>query len=382
VLSEKEPLKVLYVVSINATTSVPLEVAGKIAELSAHYNISFYAAAYYQQRNFQLKTDFVKDLVELNFSGSYYFQNIKSYYNLIRKINPHIIHLHHGISAFQGAVLAKLAGVKFVFKTEHNNHKFYKWYQKILTLPVFLLTNRIICNSKSTQLSYYPWEKWIANNKSTFIYNGINITDIAKAASTENRKILRKQYNVSSMDKLFISVGRLVGQKNYIRLVEAMINVSRKNKNIKLIIVGGGHQETQLKKIVEKNQMEQNIFFAGMVRREQVYHFVNAGDFFIVPSLWEGFCNSLVEAMAAGKPILSSDIETLHEVAGDASIAFFNPDSINSIEEAIAKAASLKDDEKKFFAEAAKKRACDNFTLERTAERYIHEYRKAMATCG
>src|SRR4051794_3767705 len=197
-------LRVLYIVSINAPTSVPLEAAGKIAELSSVHNISFYTAAYYKQIDAQLKADFVEDLIELDFRKSYTFKSIKGYYKLIQKINPHIIHLHHGVSAFQGAILARLAGVKFIFKTEHNDHKFYKWYQKILTVPIFLLTNRIICNSRSTMLSYYPWEKWIANNKSTFVYNGINVKDIAKVINIENKEALRGQFNISSNDKLFV----------------------------------------------------------------------------------------------------------------------------------------------------------------------------------
>lgn len=373
-MPEDTLLKVLYIVSVNAPTSVPLEAAGKIAELSSGHRISFYTAAYYKQTNFKLKTDFVKDLIELNFTKSYSFKNIKNYYRLIRKIRPHIIHVHHGVSAFQGAILAKLAGVKFVFKTEHNDHKFYKWYQKILTVPVFLLANRIICNSKSTMLSYYFWEKLIAKNKSTFVYNGINVQDIAKVTSSENKEVVRRQLNISNNEKLFVSVGRLIQQKNYKRLVTAMVNVCKQNKAVRFVIVGGGDEEAQLKELIRKNEMEKNIFLTGLVQRKEVYRFVNACDFFIIASLWEGFCNSLVEAMAAGKPVLNSDIKTLREVAGDASVAFFKPDCINSIEEAIKKAASLKDNERELFGAIAKKRAYDNFTIEKTAEKYIKEY--------
>ena len=157
-----------------------------------------------------------------------------------------------------------------------------------------------------------------------------------------------------------------------------MANICKQDKTIKLIIVGGGDQETQLRKLISENQMEQHIFLTGLVQREQVYRFVHAGDFFIISSLWEGFCNSLVEAMAAGKPILSSDIETLREVAGDVAVAFFKPDSIHSLEAAISKAVSLTDDERALFAAAAKKRAYENFTIEKTAEGYIREYRNTV----
>ena len=378
----QKTLKVLYVVSVNAPTSVPLEAAGKMEELCIQQNISFYTAVYYKQENSCLKTNFVKNLIELNFKQSYSPKNIIRYYKLIRKINPDIIHLHHGVSAFQGAVLARLAGVKYVFKTEHNDHKYYKWYQKILTVPVFLLANRIICNSKSTYMSYYPWEKWIGKNKSLPIYNGINVRDIKKATTVENKNAFRNKFEISFDEKLFISVGRLIPQKNYSRLIKAMANVCSKNNNIKLVIVGGGEQEKQLKKIIHESQMEQNIFLTGTIQREKVYSFLNAADFFIISSLWEGFCNALVEAMAAGKPFLSSDIDTLREVGGDAAVAFFKPDSVVSIEEAITKAVSLTNKEREFFAAAAYRRAYDNFTIEKTATRYIQEYNKCYGITG
>ncbi len=370
------PLKVLYIVSVNAPTSVPLEAAGKIAELCAAHNISFYTAAYYEQPDPALKTDFVQDLIELNCTKSYHLSSIRNFYRLIRKIQPHIIHVHHGVSAFQGALLAKVAGVGCVFKTEHNDHKFYKWYQKILTVPVFMLTDRIICNSNSTRLSYYPWEKMIAYSKSIYVYNGIDISDIAASATEVNRTIARKQLCLNDNDILFVSVGRLIQQKNYQRLITAMANACKINKHIKLLIVGGGSGEAQLRMLVKQYGVEQHIFLAGTVQRGQVYRFVSAADFFIIPSLWEGFCNSLVEAMAAGKPVLTSGIDTLREVAGDVAVAFFNPKSVTYMQDAICKAALMPQEERERFARAAKTRALEMFTLQKTAESYIHEYLK------
>jgi glycosyltransferase involved in cell wall biosynthesis len=84
--------------------------------------------------------------------------------------------------------------------------------------------------------------------------------------------------------------------------------------------------------------------------------------------------------MAAGRPVLCSDIETLREVAGDVVVAYFKPNSVKSIEEAITKASSLHDKEREFFGAAAKKRAHDNFTIEKTAKGYIKEYQKLYRT--
>ncbi len=370
---EISPLKILYIVSINTTASVPLEAAKKIASLSSQYGISFYAACYYKQPNPALKINYGKELIELDFSTSYSLKNIRRFYKLIKKMKPDIIHLHHGVSAFQGAMLARLAGVKYIFKTEHNDHKFYKWYQKIVTVPIFLMADKIICNSKSTANSFYSWEKWIAKNKTTVIYNGINVIHIIKFNTEENYISVRKKYNIKDDELLLVSTGRLIKQKNYERLIRVAATVC-KNQKIQLLIAGGGHQEALLTAIIKEEGMSDKIKLLGMVQRDKVYRILNAADIFVMPSLWEGFCNALVEAMAAGKPVLISDINTLREVAGDDAAIFFNPYSSESIERAIITAINLPKEKLQAFASAAKERACNNFTLEKTAARYIHQY--------
>ncbi|MEP6512658.1 MAG: glycosyltransferase family 4 protein, partial [Parafilimonas sp.] len=333
----------------------------------------FYAACYYKQPNPALKINYGKELIELDFSTSYSLKNIRRFYKLIKKIKPDIIHLHHGVSAFQGAMLARFAGVKYIFKTEHNDHKFYTWYQKIVTVPILLMTDRIICNSKSTANSFYPWEKWIAKNKTTVIYNGINVIHIIKFNTEENYISVRKKYNIKDDELLLVSTGRLIKQKNYERLIRAAATVC-KNQKIQLLIAGGGHQEALLTAIIKEEGMSDKIKLLGMVQRDEVYRILNAADIFVMPSLWEGFCNALVEAMAAGKPVLISGINTLREVAGDDAAIFFNPTSTESIERAIIAAINLPKEKLQALVSAAKERACNNFTLEKTAERYIHQY--------
>jgi glycosyltransferase involved in cell wall biosynthesis len=56
-------------------------------------------------------------------------------------------------------------------------------------------------------------EKWIGNNKSVYIYNGVNVRDIKRDNTIENKKVFRHEFKISSNEKLFVSVGRLIQQK-------------------------------------------------------------------------------------------------------------------------------------------------------------------------
>lgn len=258
-------MKILYIVIKNATTSVPLEAAGKIQEMAKQAGIEFLAASYYAQSNPALKASFVENLIQLNFKYSFSPLTLIKYFKLIKKNAPDVLHLHHGVSAFQGAILAKLAGIKTIIKTEHNDHRHYKWYQKILTVPVFFLCDRIICNSHNTLLSFYPWEKALAGKKSSFIYNGINTAHIHKFGGIENNERVRKKFKITQHEKLFVSVGRLIPQKNCENLIKAFIEVAKTNTNVRLLLAGGGPLHEKLLELIRRHNMESRVQLLGMI---------------------------------------------------------------------------------------------------------------------
>ena len=72
--------------------------------------------------------------------------------------------------------------------------------------------------------------------------------------------------------------------------------------------------------------------FTGALTREAVYEKLGQWDAFVMPSKFEGFCNALIEAMAAGLPVAVSDIDTLREVAGEGALRFdpYDPQAIGA----------------------------------------------------
>jgi len=177
-------------------------------------------------------------------------------------------------------------------------------------------------------------------------------------------------------DRVIIgSVGRLVDAKNYRRLIKAFALVAEKIPEAHLILVGDGVSRSQLERETVVQGVESKVSFIGEVSRDEVYAALHQLDLFIMPSLWEGFCVAVVEAMAAGKPIVCSNISTLREVVGEVG-TYFDPRSTESIAETVL---SVLDEGPGVWREreqACRKRAKEKFSLDDTANSYIKLYNK------
>lgn len=370
----KNSLTVLYLTSENTTTSIPLELAtymSKSDKIDLHI-VTFYGAVPGEPLSF------AKNVIDLDVPKSGISEAFKRVNKLMKEIKPDILHVHHNFSALVAILAAKYNKVKMVVKTEHNDHRFMKWHQKILNIPILSSADVVICNSVSTKNSFSALEKALAGKKAVPIYNGINVNKIIAFAGDDNRKAVRAKYGIASNERLFVCAARLIKQKNFDNLIKGFTAAAAENQNIKLLIAGAGNLHEEL--LALKNELDKfnNIQFLGIIPRDEVFKLINAADFFVMLSLWEGFCNAIVEAMVAKCPVISSDIVTLREVVGEEVGCFVQPKSIEDIKNAFLKYASLDEAAVKLLGEKSYKRAVELFSIERTATLYIDQYLKVQ----
>jgi glycosyltransferase involved in cell wall biosynthesis len=159
----------------------------------------------------------------------------------------------------------------------------------------------IIANSCDTadDLNYHLSR---VEKKITVIHNPLNIKNIQKLGSES----LPKHFIELSSPKI-ISIGRLVYQKNYEMLINAFALVKKHESNANLIILGKGPLEGQLKDQTIKLKIESCVHFMGFVKNP--YKYLRGSDLFVLSSRFEGFGNVLVEALATGLPIVSTDCD-------------------------------------------------------------------------
>ena len=183
----------------------------------------------------------------------------------------------------------------------------------------------------------------MAAKKTVPIYNGININKILWYATAENRRQVREKYGIASNEKLFVCAARLIEQKNFKILIKGFANATYANQNIRLLIAGSGHLYDSLLALKQQYDTLNKIQFLKILPREEVYKLMNAADFYIMLSLWEGFCNAIVEAMVAKCPVICSDIITLREVVGEEAGYFLHPESETEVTNAILQFAAFDD---------------------------------------
>jgi glycosyltransferase involved in cell wall biosynthesis len=261
--------------------------------------------------------------------------------------------------------------VPAIVKTEHNDHAHFKPYQNAANAVTLTLADCVICNSDHTQASYHPWEKPLADRKSVTIYNGVNMRRIAEGRQKASR--VRSEVDAPADAFLVGSVGRLVRQKNYKRLIQSLSLVDSQDAEVRLIIAGGGPLRSAIEREIEKRGLDGRVTLLGNVERERVYQLLHAIDAFVMPSRWEGFCNAAVEAMAAGCPIIASDIETLREVVGPVG-AYADPHSPDDMAAVIERMAAMSAEKRQRLGQVARQRAEEKFSVQRTAQKYIDTY--------
>lgn len=132
-----------------------------------------------------------------------------------------------------------------------------------------------------------------------------------------------------------LSVCSLEPRKNIDTLIKAFAQARRAGVQHQLVLVGrSAWKANRLRKIVDDENLGDAVLFAGYVPDEQLVGLYNAADLFVYPSRYEGFGLPVLEAMACGTPVITSDGSALREVAGDAAV-LVNPASAGDLADAI-----------------------------------------------
>jgi len=137
------------------------------------------------------------------------------------------------------------------------------------------------------------------------IYNPIDKEMVEK----KSEELLPKEFRwLVKRTPLFISIGRLARQKGQWHLVRAFQKVVKENSGATLILVGDGKLKEKLEKLISDCGLENNVFLLG--KQKNVFPFLKASNVFVFSSLWEGMPNTVLEALAVGLPIVTTDCTT------------------------------------------------------------------------
>jgi glycosyltransferase involved in cell wall biosynthesis len=367
-VSRGEPVKVLYICGVDAPTSVPLEVAATIREKTKPLETVDVEVSVFRETSAG-SDQHGRQVVPIGARSACDLRGVWNLYRYMKNRHPDVIHVHHTVSAFWGGVIGKFVSGTSVVRTEHNNQKHYSTLQSLLHGFSQLLADKILCNSEDTYRNLYGLQKWAVGKSWETVYNGVDVMRI----DTAKQRSLPQHLKIPADRTLIGSVGRLVDQKNYKNLIRAFPSVLREIPNAHLVLIGDGKKRGKLVSMAASLSVGDRITFAGELARDDVYAVLHHFDLFVMPSLWEGFCNAVVEAMAAGVPIVCSDISTLQEVVGGVG-NFVDPEDPDDIAQGIVDILRKDPEERSRMGKGGRRRATNHFSLQRTADEYIKTY--------
>lgn len=216
------------------------------------------------------------------------------------------------------------------------------WYQKMGNLYRRWVVNRVV--KRSDQLiTVSNYEKQnithsysLNNNAIATVYNGVNSQFTAVFESTTVEAVKAK-YQLP--DQFLLHIGNTDPRKNTARVLEAFYQYIQETSEVIPLVLMGLNQ-AQLKTILKTtgldNQLREYIVLTGYVADDDLPVIMHLSELFLFPSLREGFGIPIIEAMACGVPVITSNTSSMPEVAGNAACLVV-PTSTKSIFEAIIK---------------------------------------------
>jgi glycosyltransferase involved in cell wall biosynthesis len=147
-----------------------------------------------------------------------------------------------------------------------------------------------------------------------------------------------KKYNIIKPYLLY--VGRMEKKKNIAGIILAFALAKETNPELKLVLAGSaGHQFEEIKKIITDHRLENEVIITGYVDNDDLPVIYNQAEIFLFPTLYEGFGLPILESMASGVPVITSNFEPHTEVGGD-SAYYADPYSPEALADGINKLMS------------------------------------------
>ena len=245
--------------------------------------------------------------------------------SFLRREHYSVVHTHTSKGGFVGRLAARLAGVPVVVHTVHgfafHEHSpipvgvFYSMLERVASR----WCDRVVSVSEF----HRQWAQELGicgPDKILAIPNGIARQNLT--ASTSPAEI-RQNLGVERQDLVILSMGRLAPDKGLEHLIEAASVLRRRGQRFRIVLAGDGPLREQLERLARDLDVSDHVTFLGY--REDIPDLLAACDLVVLPSLREGLSIALLEAMAAGKPIVATNIGSNSSVARGADMALLVP---------------------------------------------------------
>ncbi|KUG22893.1 glycosyl transferase [hydrocarbon metagenome] len=248
----------------------------------------------------------------------------KGLIRLFKEQKPDIVHVQYLAPGFVPVFAGWIAGVKTIFATVHQPGTPHSIKNHLLLRFGAMLTNHFICVSEAAEKSWFgnsclidmTDRKKIKGKRHFTIPNGVDIEGLDTALAAGLPKVAEITDSLKE-NQVIGTVARLSMEKGIDILLEAFALVYKEFHQSKLLIVGDGNQSAELKTLANRLGISNAITWTGQLSWHEAMGCIGHMDIVVVPSRFEGFGLTAVEAMACGKPVVASRVDGLAEIIQD-----------------------------------------------------------------
>jgi teichuronic acid biosynthesis glycosyltransferase TuaC len=237
-----------------------------------------------------------------------------------QKISPDadILYAHFWNSGVVAGEIADKHEIPFVVATGESKIWVTKQYPDYFIKKCMNKLSGVI--SVSTKNLRESWDLGLGNTvQSIILPNAINVSKFIR----HDKQEMRKKLNFPQNAFIISFTGAFIERKGPLRLQEAVRRIG--DPAVKVIYIGDGPQKPQ----------GEDVLFSGRLPHERVVEYLCSSDIFVLPTLAEGCSNAIVEALACGLPVVSSDLAFNHDILDETSSILIDPLSIKGLHHAI-----------------------------------------------
>lgn len=315
--------------------------------------------------------------------------------SILRNEEIEIIHVGYGFFAIYLAVLMGFVFRKPVLFTIQNvppremlverfsEHpklhrtfkRFYLWLTEVFGKAALRLPySALICVSGRT--SILAQKAGVPEVKISVIPNGIDAENFNPQPKQKIIQDINLENNI-----VLLNVAGFIEHKGQRYLVEAMPDLIKRCPNIKLLLVGPAREKKYKQSIIDLTKslkLEESVYILESVPHDEIANIFNACDIYVQPSLEEGFCISILEAMACGKPVIGTKTGEIPKFINESGGGILiEPASSEEVYEAIIKL--LSDREKmEQMGKRSKKYVSENYSWKNVAKKTLGLYDKIL----
>jgi glycosyltransferase involved in cell wall biosynthesis len=284
-----------------------------------------------------------------------------------------VLHAHLPYSQTLGRVFGRLGGIETIVSTQHSAPNNYHPLSRFLERATRPIDERTIAVSKAVERLFTATARHSAagrHNQWCTIHNGIDAEAFAAAVQAADATAIRTEWAIDG-DPVFLNVGRYRPQKAQRRLIEAMPRVLDELPDAHLLVVGWGELEDDLRTATRRYGLTDSVTITGRV--PMIYPYYGVADAFVLSSVRESFGIVLLEAMAAGLPVVATDVQGVPEIVDHGRTGLLvPPDSPDELADAMIRTVRTNHQ----YGQHGYERVREAFDIRQTTASHVQLYEK------